>query len=91
MPGITLEWNPDCERLASDRTPFSLRAARAALTLRATVDDDQQLQRLRDLIREVVKLQEVTNQLIAELSDRLRRSERANKPPPRRERRKKPR
>ena len=72
-------------------TPFSLRRPFAGTTLRATVDDDQRLERLRDLIREVVKLQDTTNRLIAELSDRLRRSESANKTPARKERRKKPR
>ena len=89
MPGITLEWNPARVRLAPDRAPFSLPEAGADPTLRATVDDDPQIQRLRDLIEEVVKLQEATNQLIADLSDRLRLSKRASKPSRRKERLKK--
>ena len=89
MPGITLEWNPASGRPAFDRAPFSLLAAGADPIFHATVEDDPQIQRLRDLIEEVVKLQEATNQLIADLSDRLRLSKRASKPSRRKERLKK--
>jgi len=52
--------------------------------------DDPRLTRLRDLIQEVVRLQETTKRLIVELGEQIRRSETTEKTP-QSERRRKPR
>jgi hypothetical protein len=53
--------------------------------------DDPRLARLRDLIQEVVRLQETTKRLIVELGEQIRRSESDDSARPPADRRKKPR
>src|SRR6476660_4337323 len=91
MTGITRDSSPDrSEPFARSHQPFSLRCVGSGTKLPPTLDDPR-LTRLRDLIQEVVRLQETTKRLIVELGDQIRRTESRRKPASQTDRRRKPR
>src|SRR6476646_5826280 len=91
MIGTTHGSSPDRgDPLGHSRPQFSLRGVSPGTRLPATLDDPR-LTRLRDLIQEVVRLQETTKRLIVELGDQIRRTESRRKPASQTDRRRKPR
>jgi hypothetical protein len=81
MIGITLDSSHDRgDLLGHSRHPFSLRGVSPGTRLLPTLDDPR-IKRLRDLIQEVVRLQETTKRLIVELGEQIRRSETIKKVP----------
>ena len=91
MIGTTLDSSHDRGDLfGHSLNPFSLLGVSPVTRLQPTLNDPR-LKRLRDLIQEVVRLQENTKRLILELGEQIRNSETRGKTWPTNDRRRKPR